>query len=459
MGFPKRKREEEQHRDWKNLPRDILFEIYQRIDGCLKLRRLRSVCSCWRSSLLPLTSSSTSLKFPLKLPPPSFLKPESKLIEYNEAYLSQSDLFIFPSPPGHKGGCGWIVRVEQLVESNRWHLQNPYTTTPASFEHPRLFKGSFDIFECNIKEITRCYSLEYSTRHHSGNRPKEAKAVVYRNNNNNNDDDFTVLVLFKVEGKLGLWRPGETCWSVITDPLIKNNFFCDIITFSGKFYATTKLAARLIMIDPTTYEVSDLMRENQLELKHDFPVPALVESNGRLYLVNTKSKNYILEAGSWKVVKNLDDCVFFTTNYVNFSVTAEDLGWSKGNYVLLPFFNYYGICALRFLTVDVDEDEDEDEDEDVDLIQELIDGKVELGIDTWPWAQYSENCLSFYSLQDSDFSRKQLHRFTNLFWPPPHWLLQLHFKYSPHSTSVSSVNTASVKTILQQFCYFFSFFF
>ncbi|XP_021750851.1 F-box protein At2g17036-like [Chenopodium quinoa] len=225
---PKRRRQDkfayENQSDLKNLRSDILFEIYKHldddnIDNEFELRRMRSVCSSWRSSLLPLKKP---LQFPLKLPPPpSSLYSKSRSNKpFTTAYLSRSNILVFPPPSGvEHQESGWIVKVEQRAESSILCLENPLLTLPASFEHPSLFRGSFDMIECNVKEITKSYWFEYGRNNEQN--PRKAKAVVCWNNNSKDKyNDFTVLVLFEV-GKLGLWRPGEAEWSIIPDPFIE----------------------------------------------------------------------------------------------------------------------------------------------------------------------------------------------------------------------------------------------
>ncbi|XP_021750850.1 uncharacterized protein LOC110716521 [Chenopodium quinoa] len=229
--------------------------------------------------------------------------------------------------------------------------------------------------------------------------------------------------LFK-ERKLGLWRPGEALWSIIPDPVLENNqfvikntYFSDIISFEGKFYATTK-EAMLIMIDPTTYKVRNLITVG-LDLGYLFLMPYLVESNERLYLIykdnflscDPDQQGYInvfmLEAHTginkhqtytWNVVTNLEDRVFFATDYVTFSITAEGLGWSKGNYLILPFHPFGPQRIHLFFSVD----------------ENLID-------DDYDILQYFADYLGFYSLQDLKMysGMKEVAQFTKIFWPPP----------------------------------------
>lgn len=173
-------------------------------------------------------------------------------------------------------------------------------------------------------------------------------------------EERVVLGLYE-NGEIAVWKFGDEKWKVIKtgqkNEREKQNPFDDVIWFDGKFYAIDR-QGMLAMINPSTFELDEVVAPVEDHNYHQYTY--LVESNFRLYLVikivarplnyyDEEEEEWVVDKATagrplafkvfifserekvWEKVETLENRVFFVTRDVACSVSAEDLGWNKGN--------------------------------------------------------------------------------------------------------------------------------
>ncbi|XP_074277090.1 F-box protein SKIP23-like [Silene latifolia] len=364
-------------RDWSSLPTELITIIHHNLNSTITdRRRLRSVCTAWRASL---TLSKPLLHFPLEIP----LLPKpirgfggwvldsdsgsgSEPPVFETGFLIQSAFYLISGP----NQTAWLTRVEESPGGppNYWSILNP-------FSYDRLFqplpeiKVNISFLDRNIHEIARSYSL-FTGYLYDEKVIKVVKLVVFPKNGEIVEDGvFSVSILFGF-GDLGLWKFGEKEWKIVPN---NGCSFADVIVFEDKFYMTD-LKGKVKVIDPVTFEARDVITSNVEFCDGMFTY--LVESKGKLYLVNKKVNTragfkeaiypdpkmkkmvrtnvyceplqpmgfgvWVLKRGDrpfWDPTWSLDDQVFFVSEYVTFSMSAKEVGWKRGDCI---FFNQEG---------------------------------------------------------------------------------------------------------------------
>ncbi|XP_021750854.1 F-box protein At2g17036-like [Chenopodium quinoa] len=386
-------------KDWSSLPVDILSLVLRGLNKTeTDRRRLRSVCTSWRASLFP---PNPPLHFPLE----SVFYLISKPAE-TETSSTSTDV--------------WLTRVDEMSGPfHTWTLQNPISPAHVFLPMPD-FKAEF-----------------------SDDSPR-AVTIVMLPKSGATAENYSLLALY-VDGNLGLLKSGAEEWVIIP---FESHRFSDVIAYKGEFYAID-YKGKLISIDPRTFEVKTIARPHLEEVESEgFMICSyLVESCGKLCLVNkvvnmsarimeatfydkVKKKfvihDYLSEVGEplefmvstlscscssspnsekeyyWETVKNLGDRLLFVSEYVSFSLSAREIGWSRGNCI---FFTQEGFKGHGYYCYGDAHCDDIDHSYKSELqmfsrfcgLHTLKDGRVMTGVDLPS-------------------------KFTKIFWPMPTWL-------------------------------------
>ncbi|XP_021750856.1 F-box protein At2g17036-like [Chenopodium quinoa] len=206
-------------------------------------------------------------------------------------------------------------------------------------------------------------------------------------------------------------------------------------TLEGRFYATDPSKGKLLVIDPVTVEVKEIINGHLEEYNSYGLYHYLVESCGRLYLVhkvNDIGYYYDSDIGGydgdfecgeplelkvfalgcsislngeanyfWEQVTGLGDQVFFLSKYVTFSVSAQDFGWDQGNCI---FFTQEGFEG------------------DVSSYLNAYKSKPE-------YCGRISKFFGVYTLEDGRIITADdlPSKYTSIFWPVPGWIDSGHF--------------------------------
>ncbi|XP_074306649.1 putative F-box protein At1g65770 [Silene latifolia] len=344
--------------DWANLPCDIIAYIFEHLDDYrIDQRRAASVCVAWRraGSLLNFKKPSI-IKLPFIGTCPAYNDIANSLCRITS--ITPNSLYFFISPALYRTQTRvWLIRVEE-IGTNKWLLH-----PPSSWDHQEEYNFNL-VDQHKILGVAKVYLSDPLSR------PRVRKVISIMSDLGNR-----FLVLFGDKGKLALWSENSHQCSYIDT---SNNYeFEDIINLRDQIYAIDTIG-RLVIINPTTLDLVEVASSPKgIIIEYDVTIMYLVCSDGFLYLVYKgfvgaeawwKEYTYFNRRHSWKDVRtliernngcpigkpkkmdvgvlmfdkqsrawvrveNLGNKLFFITEYATFSLTAKQLGWSKGSFI------------------------------------------------------------------------------------------------------------------------------
>jgi len=386
--------------DWSQLPRELLDLISKHLISEIDLLRFRSVCTSWRSSIQPFNS-----RFPIL--------PHSGISNTSWGfYLSKRTIYCIGLPDlDHdlqQTHVPWLIKVER-DNPLKTHLMNPLIGSEFLPLLPN-FPRSLNLINFRVLELGQEYALQY---------------ISYRPNANSIGDSVTlymekvafcscgvdgfVLLTVHVSGRLAVLRKGDLKWNVINE---LTNPYDDVILFNGEFYAVDG-SGRVVIVDWETFSVKEgagaifggdkkflvecdgelLMVDKYLSLGVENELDDDDNDDGNYELDDdddclneraVKLEVYRLDVGEqkWVKVKDLGDRMLFVGDNCGFSASALDFPGCRGNCV--------------FFTGQDREDDGLIKSKDVSVF-DLESGSI--------GAVYNNSGYS------------------QLFWPPPNWLL------------------------------------
>ncbi|CAN1134662.1 F-box protein SKIP23 [Linum perenne] len=218
--------------DWSQIPRDLLETITKHIDTSTDLLRFRSICSTWRSSVVPRTRRLSSA---FKILPNDGIANADISLGF---YLSKRIVYLIglPNSP-HLGN--WLVKIEGDAPERK-RLVNPLSRYPLKSEAlPKNFPRVLDLRKVMVKELGQEYVL-----HHVGYRPNATsltdagnlymeKVVMMWLDEQLSSDDFMLLTIH-VSGKLAIFKNGDRMWKIIDE---MDSPYDDVFVHKGKLFA------------------------------------------------------------------------------------------------------------------------------------------------------------------------------------------------------------------------------
>ncbi|XP_074306656.1 F-box protein At2g26160-like [Silene latifolia] len=312
--------------DWADLPCDIIVSIFEHLDEYLiDLRRAASVCVAWRRAGSLLNSKEPSI---INIP-----NCVCRDLKCNDSELRPNLLYFFISPAASNRPKtrAWLIRVEENG-TNKW-LLDPSSNLEYNFNL---------LDEHKILSVATLHILDIGNKYYISIR----KVISV--------SDLGMFLILFGNGKLGFWSE-DSQWSYIKT---RNYKFEDIIYLRDELYAIDTIG-RLVIINPTTLDLVEVASPPK-GIKYDVKTVYLVCSDGFLYLVYTnfyishlsrEPKDvgvfmYDKQSRAWVRVENLGNKVFFITKYATFSVTAKQLGLSRGSFIC--FMCDYFVKALIY---------------------------------------------------------------------------------------------------------------
>ncbi|PQQ13450.1 putative F-box protein [Prunus yedoensis var. nudiflora] len=354
--------------DWTNLPPQLYPLIAQNLKTHIEVRRFRSVCSSWRSSIPPFCAS-VSPNFPFPHGPTGFLSQIT-------VYLTRPDPNPNPSSSSSSPSSkGWLLKLEECADKIR--LLNPITNWRVSSVNDDVARNPTDLnlMDLNMVELGKAYALRYTKG--SGSIFGINKVIVAPN-----FIDCSIFMIYN-EGKLGFAQNGNEKLTLINDQISDCD---DLIVYKGQPCVINKrgqifrINSSLELV-PFSPPIGFGCRKN------------LIECCGELYVVDRyldqqvkKSKGHplhnaslnffrrhplrrrrIYEAdhpkaidfkvyklgdeelgGRWVEVNSLGGQAFFLSVDFCFSVLARELDGCKGNCIYFTDSNDIS-CALKEL--------------------------------------------------------------------------------------------------------------
>ncbi|KAK1422996.1 hypothetical protein QVD17_18289 [Tagetes erecta] len=388
--------------DWSQLPRELLDLISKHLISETDLLRFRSVCTSWRSSIQPFNS-----RFPIL--------PHSGISNTTWGFfLSKRTIFrIGLSDLDHdlqQTHVPWLIKVERDNPS-KTHLMNPLAGSEFLPLLPN-FPRSLNLINFRVLELGQEYVLQYISYRPNANSIGDS-ATLYMEKVafcSCGVDGFVVLTVH-VSGRLAVLKKGDLKWNVINELSQLTTPYDDVILFNGEFYAVDG-CARVVIVDWETMSVKEVAGavfggdkkflvecdgellmvdkylslgvENELDDDVDEHYEFYEDDNDGLNERAVKVEVYKLDVGEhkWVEVKDLGDKMLFVGDNCGFSASALDFPGCKGNCV--------------FFTGQDREDDGLIKSKDVSVF-DLESGSI------------GAVC------NNSGYSQ--------LFWPPPNWLL------------------------------------
>ncbi|KAG6570999.1 F-box protein SKIP23, partial [Cucurbita argyrosperma subsp. sororia] len=386
--------------EWAHLPRDLLCLIAQRFETPFDTMRFRSVCSSWRSVVNPKRHRSPG-RFP-------FLPNHGISDTTWGFYLTKRSVFRVESPmePSIGDTDGWLIKVE---EDTRGMIKISNPMSKSYFKPlPKDFPKVLNLLNFSVNELCQEYVLHYLNFWPVSNRPGDAgdlyrEKVAYKCLNY--DGSEFILVTIHVSGRLAMFKSGDGRWSTVPHTALP---YDDVTLFKGDFYAVDNSGATFLVEsqDKVTLVAEAVFGGDK---------KILLESNGELLLVDMyltvdSEENFGLDGElpegilqektvgfkvfklrkdgtkKWTVVRDLGNTMLFLGENCSFAALASGLYGVKGNCI---FFTDGFLCCSG------DED-DVFKGSDIAIFF-LEDGSI------LPLCDCSE--------------------YSNLFWPPPHWII------------------------------------
>ncbi|KAG7585914.1 F-box-like domain superfamily [Arabidopsis thaliana x Arabidopsis arenosa] len=317
--------------DWSNLPEELLRLIAVRLFSVVELKRFRSICTYWRSSI---SGADKNNPFPIRrlihFDPCLNTKGSNQFYtSFRLVILSRAAFFrVTPSSSSNKG---WLIKSDTKINSGKFRLLDPFSrlALPHSCE-------SLDLLEFTVSEIQESYAVLEKTR---GRTAREFKKVV-------------VVKVGEREHKiLGISSDKNIkSWTGIDWSRLKeaDHQFSDIIIHKRRTYAlnlkgvvclissSLKIIEFGPLFDETVtngcfiekslveccgelYIIERLFEENSRKRKADSS-----DGNGKGKTVGFKVYKMDEELVKWKEVKSLGDNAFVMATDTCFSVLAHE---------------------------------------------------------------------------------------------------------------------------------------
>ncbi|PNY00034.1 F-box protein [Trifolium pratense] len=331
--------------NWSELPKDLLYLIWQQIDNEIDLIRFRSICSHWRSSSIPPIQHSNILlsKFPhLKFP-------------FN---FSKCSYFLIKQPPQQQQIAlfrPWLIRVTQNL-SGKTKLSE-FPLLPFNLTSP--FQFSLDLNRFSLLHLGTNFIIDFKELTlYRYMFPKKVVAVTP-----------LILAILLDNNHLVLLRSGDECWTDLLSSIQ------DICVFNGWIYAV-EVGGKTAKIGPEDLSVQLVVNR---VLGRPGDIKFLVESEGELLLVDIEenfyfdsSLEYTFEDAltihvfridekvkEWVELTSLRDKILFLGYGCSFSVSASDISAVKGNCVIFmdDVFENSRICDNGMCVFDLDQDQ------------------------------------------------------------------------------------------------------
>ncbi|XP_048325315.2 F-box protein SKIP23 [Ziziphus jujuba] len=384
--------------EWSTLGTDILREITKRLDDTTRpeILRLRAVCKGWRSSIpFPPIPNNVFKRasLPLEIP---FLALKGFKGKQGHLLLKQDTIYsLEPLVKIHSGRevtSNWFVKIEETDDSGKVILKDPLSRmTIKDLGNTTGLPKVINLLDYRVRDVGKEYHFEFVL----GKNPpveftKLKKVVVGKDKNG----EYVVMVLH-INGKLAVWKMGEDRWVEIDN----GSHYKDIIYHKGRFYAVDR-RTWVIAVDCSSLEITqvalDACKFGDVYLREY--VIYLVKSGDDLYLVNKygsqfkntfklkeKSGMWVSNFSSWNWL--VDRIMFVGSWHCSYSFSAREFPGCKENCIY-----YRDDC---FISGDRD-----------------MDGYPGSAAGVYDFSDYTARPL------------KSLSGYSQLFWPPPHWLKQ-----------------------------------
>lgn len=378
--------------DWTKLPEDLLNFIAKRLETPFDIQRFRSICSSWRSSVVP----------PKRHRPRFPVYPHDGITTISsDFYLSKRRMFLIKSGSTETEPLGWLIKIEEDANfTDKVQILNPlardrFGALPESF--PKVLNlSSLHVFEL-VQEYV-LYQINYpeqSSKCGLENLYME-KAVLLRRDDELND---FMLLTIHVSGKLAIFQSVPKIWTVIDD---MPSPYDDVILYKENLYAVDNVGSTVLVgmdlsVRVIAYPIfggdkkflvesrGDLIMVD-MYLSTDYDIDGDFESVGTV-----KLKVYKLDGAKreWVEVESLGDQVLFLGDDCKFSLSAKDVCLNRGNCIF--FANLCGQYNEFY-------------------------GKYDIGV---------------FDLENSSTGPVETFpQFSNLFWPPPQWISATESKVS-----------------------------
>ncbi|XP_021753885.1 F-box protein SKIP23-like [Chenopodium quinoa] len=397
--------------DWSLLPQELLEKIANFTGSRFERHRFRAVCKKWRSShSYPITTYFLYPALPKTIP----ILPSSIFIRSNRPINFVGSALYLIQPPQDSdpsiSSKSWIVSVEEL-NRRRFRVRFPLSKNPIK-DLPSDFPKKLCTFDFKVSHIGEGLNLCFSNGNEDvyqfegfapcSNYPTKSKVVLFRDEDSPTEDTWSVMVLLLSQGgslgtlKLdGQWSfidrgPGFRFDDVIS--LRRNGLLCGIDR-EGTAYLIDGSECRVI--ETMSVPLCTIHDHCYARVSRKFLV--LIYSLVFMIVRNEeKFEVYLLreEEHDWIKMGDMGDWILFMTFDNVFAVKAKEIPGSRGNCIVFPK-NLFALHSREYC-------------KDYKLF-EGVSKYMEVGV--------------YYLDEDRCRPLTTKPGLSELFWPPPSWLL------------------------------------
>ncbi|XP_058752483.1 F-box protein SKIP23-like [Vicia villosa] len=313
--------------DWSHLPKDILQLISEKLNSDFYILRFRSVCSTWRLSI-----PKPHNHFPLKLP---------HFSKYGKLYNDNIFLIKPPVTPNQQTLRPWLVRISPTSTGkfNLWHpLLRDSLNIPS--DPPVLDFNQLSVFNIGPVYVRGTFYPHSSCTSFSDS---GCCVVTFEGEQIPNivsyDSDSMGMVMFRCGGD-GLTKIPNVA-----------PYYQGMCIFKGRPCLTDN-TGRTVMIgsDLNVDLVAEPVFDDDPYVNGDIYI--MVENESDLLLVHKYTENHNINEElvrfdvfrldqrqkKWLKLENLGDMVLFLGQGYSSAISASDLGFDSGNFVI--YCNY-----------------------------------------------------------------------------------------------------------------------
>ncbi|CAL9239419.1 unnamed protein product [Arabidopsis halleri] len=248
--------------DWSNLPEELLRLIAARLFSVVELKRFRSICTSWRSSI---SGADKNNPFPsrglIHFDPCLNTEGSSNQFYTSLCLVILSRTAFFRVTPSFSSNKGWLIKSDTKINSGKFRLLDPFSrlSLPHSCE-------SLDLLEFTVSEIQEAYAVFEKSR---GRTAREFKKVVYKM-----DEELAKWKEVKSLGDNAFVMATDTCFSVLAHEFygcLQNSiYFTDNEEKVEKVIKVFKLDNATLANFGKMKKKSQHILASELDLRHGF---------------------------------------------------------------------------------------------------------------------------------------------------------------------------------------------
>ncbi|KAL6509334.1 hypothetical protein OROGR_022644 [Orobanche gracilis] len=446
---------------WPDLPKELIQKIATCLDTETDVRRLRAVCSSWRSSTTPFKKlPHTPIKLPFPFDAANGGGTEISHSKHDGAYFSLTERTVYrvQSPDSRKPSF-WLVKVESSGDG-KLRLLNPISDHQIKVLPGNPMPKVLNTLDFRVSEVCTAYTLHYvnPSNPKRNDEYKYAKKVAVSAGSVDNNNFYVVM---SIDDRKKLWyiTSGDQNWTMVQGSYGTHNSFLDVVWYKGQFYGIDVNGGAWVfdsMFSGTkiTYYLHNGASKRHLMDLYDeelYLVEFLTDKDKQIcecYDIDSGCqcrfppvKNMVVEIiiskmdkqeGAWVVEKTVNDRIIFAGDDCSFCLPAREFKGCNGTLVFYTDRYFYFQTEKPHLHDDFDYDADGDydcnyfecdccvlSDDEAGKVDDFVpDDNVKLKLR----GLHGHNTGVCIFESGKMGSLLRFPEYADIFWPPPSWI-------------------------------------